>query len=107
MMFLALPASGQGLILQARPVGNPAGGAGVSNEKAGLHIPRGRRVNFNTYLNDGAGFRWDIQYHLNIGQGMNHAYSGGLYCQIKVTVTDDVAQHVVKESDTSGDVADA
>ena len=82
MMFLALPASGQGLILQARPVGNPAGGAGVSNEKAGLHIPRGRRVNFNTYLNDGAGFRWDIQYHLNIGQGMNHAYSGGLYCQI-------------------------
>ena len=48
----------------------------------GLHIPQTRRANFNYTVNDGAGFRWDIQYYGSIGSGTNYAYSGGLYCQI-------------------------
>ncbi len=50
--------------------------------KAGLHIPRTRRVSFTTYLHDGAGYRWDLQYQLNVGSGTNYAYGGGLYCRV-------------------------
>jgi len=50
--------------------------------KAGLHIPRTRRVSFTAYLHDGAGFRWDLQYQLNVGSGTNYAYGGGLYCRV-------------------------
>ena len=56
----------------------PAGTTG----KRSLHIPRTKRVNFNWQTNDGAGFRWDVQYYGSIGQGTNYAYSGGLYCQV-------------------------
>jgi len=50
--------------------------------RSDLHIPQGRQANFTAYLNDGAGYRWDIQYYLNIGQGTNYIYSGGVYCRI-------------------------
>ena len=56
----------------------PAGMTG----KGGLHIPQGKSVSFNYNMNDGDGFRWDIQYNGNIGQGTNYVYSGGMYCQI-------------------------
>ncbi|MBL7132568.1 MAG: hypothetical protein ISS78_00585 [Phycisphaerae bacterium] len=56
----------------------PAGTTG----KRGLHIPRTKRANFTWQVNDGAGFRWDVQYYGSIGQGTNYAYSGGLYCQV-------------------------
>ncbi len=47
-----------------------------------LHIPQGRRVNFNHVMTDGGGYRWDIQYYGNVGQGTNNAYSSGLYSQV-------------------------
>jgi len=62
----------------------PAPATGRSG-KGGLHIPTGRNVNFNYTLNDGAGYKWDIQYYGTIGQGTNYAYSGGLYCQVNGT----------------------
>ena len=62
------------------PTGPPPGVKGGA--KAGLHIPQGRTVSFTYTMNDGAGFRWDIQYYGTIGQGTNYAYSGGLYCQV-------------------------
>jgi len=62
------------------PGAAPAGAAG--KKKGGLHIPQGRQISFTYTLNDGGGYRWDIQYYGTIGQGTNYAYSGGLYCQI-------------------------
>ena len=84
MMAVALPAGGGGdVILPLRkPVTGRAGAAGA---KKGLHIPQGRRVSFTRSLNDGAGFRWDIQRYLSIGQGTNNAYGSGVYCQINGT----------------------
>ena len=61
-----------------RATGKPA----PKRAKGGLHLPKGRSVNFTYTLNDGAGYRWDIQYYGTIGQGTNNAYSGGLYLQI-------------------------
>ncbi len=54
----------------------------VKNSKSGLHIPQGKSVNFTYTMNDGTGFRWDIQHYGTIGQGTNYAYSGGLYLQV-------------------------
>ena len=59
--------------------GAPPGG---TTGERGLHLPRTTRVNFNWQVNDGAGFRWDVQYYGSIGSGTNSAYSGGLYCQV-------------------------
>jgi len=73
---LAAPGKRPGLPLVA-----PAGGA-TPGGPTGLHLPRTKRANFTYQVNDGAGFRWDIQYYGSIGQGTNYAYSGGLYCQI-------------------------
>jgi len=71
----------QGAMMVARP-GAAGPSASVKNSKSGLHIPQGRSVNFTYTMNDGTGFRWDIQYYGTIGQGTNYAYSGGLYLQI-------------------------
>jgi hypothetical protein len=69
----------------AQPVG--AGGAAPTGTtaKGGLHIPQGKNVNFTYNMTDGDGFRWDVQYNGNIGQGTSNVYSGGLYCQIAGT----------------------
>ncbi len=77
---LSLAASGRLPMIPPPPaaaaqVAKPAG-------PAGLHIPQTKRANFTYQVNDGAGFRWDIQYYGSIGSGTNYAYSGGLYCQI-------------------------
>jgi len=66
----------------AQPV--PAGTTGTLSRGGpkGLHIPQRQPVNFTYTVNDGAGYRWDIQYYGTIGQGTNYAYSGGLYLQI-------------------------
>ncbi len=66
----------------AGPMAAPAPAAGGGKAPADLHLPKGTTVNFTHTLNDGAGFRWDIQYYGTIGQGTNNAYSGGLYLQI-------------------------
>ena len=44
-------------------------GAAPRRAKGGLHIPQGRSVNFTYTLNDGAGYRWDLQYYGTVGQG--------------------------------------
>jgi len=77
IMVLSLAAFGRPVMVQpaAAPLGKPAG-------PTGLHIPQTKRASFNYTVNDGAGFRWDIQYYGSIGSGTNYAYSGGLYCQI-------------------------
>lgn len=62
-----------------------AGAAAPPEGKGGLHIARARPASFTTYLNDGAGYRWDIQYYLNVGQGTGNAYSSGLYCRVNGT----------------------
>jgi hypothetical protein len=89
---LCSPAAGQpGPIAQRRVIARPVAAAQSDvtpqpakpvDEKAGVHIPQGRTVNFTYALTDGAGFRWDIQYYGTVGQGTNYAYSGGLYLQI-------------------------
>jgi hypothetical protein len=72
--------------VMAQPMAAAADGAAQpaspGGEKAGVHIPQGRAVNFTYALTDGAGFRWDLQYYGTVGQGTNYAYSGGLYLQI-------------------------
>ena len=82
-LALAVAAADGQLVMINGPAGPRA--AAVGADTAGLHIPRGKQVGFTTYLNDGAGFRWDLQYHLNVGQGTNYAYGGGVYCQINNT----------------------
>jgi len=62
-----------------------APGQSPTKKKSGLHIAAGRRVNLTTRLNDGAGYTWDLQHYLNVGQGTNYAYSGGVYCQVSGT----------------------
>ncbi|MCD6304210.1 MAG: hypothetical protein J7M21_04530, partial [Planctomycetes bacterium] len=67
------------------PVAGPRtafGAGGSSGKTSGLHIPQQRAVGFNYVLNDGAGYRWDIQYYGSVGQGTNYAYAGGLYLKI-------------------------
>lgn len=78
VMMLATVASGE--LRAILPVAVP--GAGATSGLAGLHIPQTKRASFTYPINDGAGFRWDIQYYGSIGSGTNYAYSGGLYCQI-------------------------
>ena len=79
LMLAATAASGK--LPMLRPPVAVAGGAAPAG-LAGLHIPQTQRANFTYQTNDGAGFRWDIQYYGSIGSGTNYAYSGGLYCQI-------------------------
>jgi len=33
-------------------------------------------------MNDGGGYRWDLQYYGNVYRGTPYAYSGGMYCHI-------------------------
>ena len=79
LMLLATAASGRKpMPLVGAAVARGAAPAGLT----GLHIPQTQRANFTYQVNDGAGFRWDIQYYGSIGSGTNYAYSGGMYCQI-------------------------
>ena len=87
VVMLSFERSSEGKIRIAMPAvpaaaAGPGGRAAADKNKAGLHIPQGRQVSFTYTLNDGGGYRWDIQYYGTIGQGTNYAYSGGLYCQI-------------------------
>ncbi len=62
---------------------SPAPPGGDSATIPGVHVDRARKVGFDFTLNDGAGFRWNIQHYGSVGQGTNYAYSGGLYCQVR------------------------
>lgn len=52
--------------------------------KADWHIKRKGQIRFSSYyvMNDGAGYRWDIQYYGSVYRGTTYAYSGGMYCQV-------------------------
>ncbi|MHC4983418.1 MAG: HEAT repeat domain-containing protein [Planctomycetota bacterium] len=68
------------LVLLAGGLLQPAARAG--DGRNGLHLPKTKKASFNYLRMDGGGFRWDVQYYGTIGQGTNHAYGGGLYCQV-------------------------
>ena len=51
-------------------------------DRPGIHIPAGRSVGFNWYLNDGAGYRWDIAANGQISDGANDAYDGGMQLRL-------------------------
>ncbi|MGB2822625.1 MAG: hypothetical protein WBF17_16695 [Phycisphaerae bacterium] len=80
MGFAAVGLHGQPVRLVFRPAapGAPAGGLA----KSGLHLAAGKAVSLPRILNDGAGYRWDIQRYGSIGQGTGSAYSGGLYLYV-------------------------
>ena len=48
----------------------------------GIHITSGKTVSFTWYLNDGAGFRWDISSNGQVSDGTNDAYDGGMQLRI-------------------------
>jgi len=53
-------------------------------DKTDWHIKRKSQIRFSSYyvMNDGAGYRWDIQYYGSVYRGTTYAYSGGMYCQV-------------------------
>jgi len=69
-------------VLVAAAVGISAVASGA--EKADWHIKRKSEIRFSSYyvMNDGAGYRWDIQYYGSVYRGTPYAYSGGMYCQV-------------------------
>ena len=83
VLLLAAPdAPGE---LRAMRMPNVDGVAGAApTGPAALHIKRAKNVSFRSYyiMNDGGGYRWDLQYYGNIYQGTSGAYSGAMYCHI-------------------------
>lgn len=63
--------------VMAASLAAPAGWAQGRGAKSELHLPQDRRVSFTQNLTDGAGYTWDLQYGLMIGQGLNYIYGGG------------------------------
>ena len=66
-----------------------------SNSTAARHIPSGNpssvhlkkhgNISFSSgyhVMNDGGGYRWDLQYYGSVYRGTPYAYSGGMYCHI-------------------------
>lgn len=49
---------------------------------SGIHLPSGRKVGFNWYMTDGAGFRWDISSQGHVSDGTNDAYDGGMQLRL-------------------------
>ena len=58
--------------------------AGAGGETDNWHIKRKSPIRFSSYyvMNDGGGYRWDIQYYGSVYRGTSYAYSGGMYCQV-------------------------
>jgi len=56
----------------------------LAADKADWHIKRQSSIKFGSYyvMNDGGGYRWDIQYYGSVYRGTPYAYSGGMYCQV-------------------------
>lgn len=56
--------------------------AGAAKATSNIHLPSGQNVGFNWYMNDGAGFRWDISSNGQVSDGTNDAYDGGMQLRI-------------------------
>jgi hypothetical protein len=54
-------------------------------DERGIHLPSGRSVSFTWYLNDGAGYRWDISSNGQVSNGTNDAYDGGMQLRLAGT----------------------
>jgi len=54
----------------------------ASAERRDIHLPSGRSVGFTWYLNDGAGYRWDISSNGQVSDGSNDAYDGGMQLRL-------------------------
>ena len=57
-------------------------GLSAAGAEDGIHIPSGRKVGFVWYLNDAAGFRWDISSNGQVSDGSNDAYDGGMQLRV-------------------------
>ena len=57
----------------------------AAGQEKGIHIDEGRSVGFSWYVNDGAGFRWDISSNGQVADGTNDAYDGGMQLRIAGT----------------------
>jgi hypothetical protein len=56
--------------------------ASAAAQEKGIHIDEGKSVGFSWYVNDGAGFRWDISSNGQVGDGTNDCYDGGVQLRI-------------------------
>jgi len=52
--------------------------AATAAAEKGIHITGGGNVGFTWYMNDGAGFRWDIGSNGYVSDGTNDAYDNGM-----------------------------
>ncbi len=87
----SVPAIGQPVRWGGPAFGPAAVSSGTSSSAKGrARIKRARTINFrNTsyhYMNDGGGYRWDVQYYGSVYRGTDYAYYGGaMYLQISGT----------------------
>ncbi len=56
--------------------------AASGKTKSSIHLSSGQKVGFNWYVNDGAGFRWDISSNGQVSDGTNDAYDGGMQLRL-------------------------
>ena len=89
LCFMQARASGRLRVLA--DVAAPAAAGGSSSSPRGkVHIKRSRKIDFNrsSYhnMNDGGGYKWDVQYYGSVYRGTDRAYYGGaMYLQINGT----------------------
>jgi len=59
--------------------------AGAVKKVSGIHLASKRKVGFNWYMTDGAGFRWDISSNGRVSDGTNDAYDAGMQLRVSGT----------------------
>jgi len=85
LCLMTVAATAQPLV---RPVSVVSSSSGSSSAPKGrAHIKRARRISFRStsyhVMNDGGGYRWDLQYYGSVYRGTDYAYYGGaMYLQI-------------------------
>ena len=70
-----VPSSGAATAASNTPSGNPSS----------VHLKKHGTISFSSgyyIMNDGGGYRWDLQYYGSVYRGTPYAYSGGMYCHI-------------------------
>ncbi len=94
LCFMLLSAYGQPMAVAELRIAMPQPAPGTSGSSAApkgrAHIKRSRQINFRSssyhIMNDGGGYRWDVQYYGSVYRGTNYAYYGGaMYLRINGT----------------------